>query len=338
MVLRKLKDKVSNATDGVANKAVTRGGAVIDLAKERGKALADKAAEGKGAVVLAAKEGATALAEKIDVAQHDFRMKKYSPITFEQYSSPDFDLPMMVIVVDGDERKGIDVCEGAIGWLSRDAGLEVLHLYYEFIEASGLHFRSVPMCDKAYYQHPLDKGLFVEVNGYMDVMRQEQITELKMIGYKLGAKRCRLELFEHDESARSMAFSRSLETRESLEIHASADLGERGELSRTSSCSSRTLFDQSFVGDAQPEIPELKWYANNSEIRSLIEMRCSPENANRTTEYHVRLSSSSVEAMNVSLASKIEAALPGLGIRGNCKLKREAKKELYREMSFDLVF
>lgn len=53
----------------------------------------------------------------------------------------------MIKIVDDAERRGIDVCEGAIGWLGKVANTEIMYLYDEAVEDSGLTF--VPMAQYA---------------------------------------------------------------------------------------------------------------------------------------------------------------------------------------------
>ena len=70
------------------------------------------------------KVGVAAMVEKSKADSYARRMKKYSPLFPDQYKSQNFNIPNIIMIVDDAVRRGIDVCEGAIGWLSKDAGAE----------------------------------------------------------------------------------------------------------------------------------------------------------------------------------------------------------------------
>ena len=174
MALNKLRENALEVRDAAASKAISFG---------------RKAA-------VAARDGAQLAAEKAQEVGHDIQLAVYRPVMKGEFEDPGFDIPKMIVVVDEDERKGVNVCEGAIGWLSRKAGMEVLHLYDEAVAESGLQFHPVAAFDEVYRQDPFDKGLYISLSEYFDVMRQDQITEIKDIAFRLGAKHVRVELCE----------------------------------------------------------------------------------------------------------------------------------------------
>ena len=76
-------------------------------------------------------QGAKELSEKAKNDSYFRRVKKYNPLFPETYQSETFNIPNMIMIRDDAERRGIDVCEGAIGWLDNANGMEVLYLYDE---------------------------------------------------------------------------------------------------------------------------------------------------------------------------------------------------------------
>ena len=106
-----IRSKLGN----VADKAKELGESVAEVAAEAGGTVAGKVAAAGGTVAERAKEGARLAAD----AQLEARRRKYAPVFPDEFWSPDYDLPNMVIIEDEDKRKGIDVCEGAIGWLTK---------------------------------------------------------------------------------------------------------------------------------------------------------------------------------------------------------------------------
>lgn len=73
-------------------------------------------------------KGAKEFSEKSKQDNYERRLKKYNPLFPERYHSDEFNLPNMIVIVDDAVRRDIDVCKGAIGWLSNQKGMEVLHL------------------------------------------------------------------------------------------------------------------------------------------------------------------------------------------------------------------
>ena len=66
-------------------------------------------------VAVAVQKGAVDLSDKMKSANYQSRMKKYNPLFPEVYFSESFHVPNMIKIVDDAERRGVDVCEGAIG-------------------------------------------------------------------------------------------------------------------------------------------------------------------------------------------------------------------------------
>lgn len=103
----------------------------IDLhkgVKNVGNALGKAAEVGK----KAANDTLVSAQSLVSKAQEENRkalIKKYNPIFPEDYKKESFGIPNMVMIVDDVVRKGIDVCEGAIGWRSNTKGVEVFSLY-----------------------------------------------------------------------------------------------------------------------------------------------------------------------------------------------------------------
>ena len=55
-------------------------------------------------------------------------LKKYNPVFPQDYKSESFALPYVVRIVDDVVRKDVEVCQGSIGWLSKEGEMQVFHL------------------------------------------------------------------------------------------------------------------------------------------------------------------------------------------------------------------
>ena len=111
-----------------------------------------------------AKNNVTMMVEKSKADGRARKIKKYNPIFPEQYKSDSFNLPNLIIIVDDAVRRGIDVCEGSIGWLSNNSGVEILHLYDEYVNESGIQFIPSITCDAAYYVDSFDRKRYIRTD------------------------------------------------------------------------------------------------------------------------------------------------------------------------------
>ena len=141
-------------------------------------------------------KGTKDFSEKAKIDSYNRRMKKYNPLFVEEYNSPEFFVPNIISIVDDAVRRDIDVCKGAISWRENKKGTEVLFLYDEFVEKSGLKFIPAPQCDEIYYVDTFDRKCFVKLDYIFQKTHQEKLAELEHIAYALGAKSCSIEIEE----------------------------------------------------------------------------------------------------------------------------------------------
>lgn len=283
-----------------------------------------------------AADGAAGAAADIGDAVNDWayqqQLNRYRPVTKEVYQSPSFHLPNMIRIVDGNERRGIDACRDAIGWLDTVRGTQIFNLYREAIGDSELSFYPKPSLYSAYYIDAFDRSRFVDLDSYFATMQQDKMAELRRIAFMLGAKRCKLEVTEYEE------------TRRGHQVKGSAKAGKKGSARINGSLSALTrnekkiLFTQEFEGDMVPQRPELHWYAHDSDILLLIETRCGGEDKNKAKSYRVELKSETTMTMSVSLAMAIDEACSKLNIRANSSLTSQAKRELRQSFVFEVEF
>ena len=123
--------------------------------------------------------------------QYNKRMKKYNPLSEEEFGSSTFNIPNIIEIVDEATRRDIDVCidTNAIGWRDMINDTEVLHLYDEFVEQSGIHFVPVAKCNGVYCVDPYDRKRFINVDCIFSKANEEKIAELARVANYLGAKK-----------------------------------------------------------------------------------------------------------------------------------------------------
>lgn len=283
-----------------------------------------------------AKDGAQAFSEKkqelhdkAQIKNYEAKMKKYNPLFPEKYEDSQFNLPNMVRIVDDAVRKDIDVCEGAIGWLSKEKDVEVMHLYDEAIAYSGLQFLPTPTCDSVYYVDPHDRKTFINVDTYFSNMQQERLAELQHIAFSLGAKEYSVEMIESTYEASNSTTSANIKLKT---VKASAE----DERSMSVMTKSQTAAKATFGAGRKPTQPNLRWFANDNNVINLVNMRCSGTGDSGITSYSFELNSSCAQSMSSATAIKIDAAVKVMGANSN--FSSDSAKELSRKMIFKIEF
>lgn len=274
--------------------------------------------------------GVSAMVERSKADSYARRMKKYNPLFLEQYNSPDFRLPNIIMIVDDAVRRGIDVCEGAIGWLSKESGVEVLCLYDEAVGSSGIQFIPTVTCDAVYCVDSFDRDRFIRTDLIFNKAHEERLAELKHVAYCLGAKRCTIDIIEASSDTQShkktMGFTEGYK-------HVSTD--ERAEQSFSQTGESRRCGHVSveFQNNDRVQIPQLKWFAHDDNIRRLIEMCCDGKRAIKAETLELIGSSSA------TMSQKTACAIDGtIGKMGGMKASKSMDAQAAREHHSKLVF
>lgn len=257
------------------------------------------------------------------------KLKKLNPIFPEKFQSEDFNLPNMIMIVDDAVRRDNKLCEGSIGWLSNDTGVEMLYLYDEAVEFSGLKFVPAPVCDAIYYVDTFDRSKFIRTDCIFSKAHEEKIAELKYIAHCLGAKRCSIEIEEsqidtkvQNRGAKVTEKAKNVKVVESSEY----DFRQSGKDSR----SGKVVVE--FEGNGECTQPELKWFSYDDNIKRLIEMRMGSSNSVKSET--LELSGASSATMSQKTAYAIDSAIGD----GNVSLSSQAEKEHYSKLIFNIEF
>lgn len=358
MSLFDFADKAAKAVaKGAADAAGSLSNAVADAGKEAAKAVEAGAAiatEVGGKAIEAISNGAGAVAEAggkaietiTSTAQQihlDQLKAQYNPVFPEEFKADDYDLPNLIVIEDEDQRKGVEVCKGSIGWLQVE-GMEILHLYEEAVPFSGLNFYPYAVCGAAYYIDSYNRDRFINLDSYHEIVQKEKVEELGNIAHALGAKECHLESLE--ENITSSYSGVSCNVKEETKI--SSDNNKKGaatasesvslsnEQSVNTSKSSSIIFSQKFKGSDQPQEPDLNWFKKDMGINSLIKKRCS--SINDIEEYSIQIDATSSLAISVSQAAKIDAALKAAKLFFDISIESKAKTESRRKLIYHITF
>ena len=283
-------------------------------------------------------QGAKDLSEKAKNDSYLRRIKKYNPLFPETYQSETFNIPNMIMIRDDAERRGIDVCEGAIGWLDNANGMEVLCLYDEAIKFSGINFVPVASCDAFYYVDNYDRNRFIRTDCIFSKAHEERLAELQNIANLLGAKKCSIEIseivVESKKEHKGTSVSQSAIIK-GVNVKANEGLNELSVNENVNQRNGRIVSE--FNGSDSPERPILKWFAQDDNIKRLIEMRCSGNNAIKSQT--LELSGSTSATMSQKAAYNIDVAMSKLaGIKGKSEMEAKATREHHSKLLFTVEF
>ncbi len=280
-------------------------------------------------VISTAKDKAQDFSEQKQTKNLEARKKKYNPLFPDEFKSPDFKLPNLVQIVDDAVRRDIDVCVGAIGWTEKKKEVEVLYLYDEAIQFSGLKFVPAAVCDSIYYVDPHDRHRFINIDAFFSMTQEEKLAELQHIAYSLGASHYWVEMVE------SVAEKTGIEI--SAKVNHSKCAGSvSDEMEKSSSLKTQSVAEATFAGKRVPVKPKLCWYAHDKNVQHLIKMRCSEQHSGEISTYTIELNNSVASSVSRSTAVKIDKAVVSMGAK--CDFNKKSEEEHARKMYFKLEF
>lgn len=347
------KEKKSSEMDGqekiarpaVKKKANELMAGVVEVATVTGKKSIEvisnvvlQTASGSKAIASGIAKGAKDISEKAKEDSYKRRLKKYNPLFAEEYNSPDFFIPNIICIVDDAVRRDIDVCQGAIGWREKKKGTEVLFLYDEFVNQSGLDFVPMPICDEIYYVDSYEKKRYIKLDCVFQQAHEEKLAELEYIAYSLGAKSCSVQIEEnevkHDKKAKRAGTKENI----TIEMQSIASQEESAEIESVSDSKVKYASgsETKFKGNDTVVVPKLKWFAHDNNIRNLIEYRMN--RGNEITSKTLRLSGSSSATMSRKAACSVDAAVLEMNMGRSFSMEAQSIKENTLKIIYHLEF
>ncbi|MBQ4618116.1 MAG: hypothetical protein IJB27_07075 [Clostridia bacterium] len=286
------------------------------------------------------KAGVEALVEKSKADSQERRLKKYNPLFPEQYQSESFHIPNIIAIVDDAVRRDIDVCEGAIGWLDKDSGEEVLCLYDEAVEFSGIQFIPAPICNAVYYVDRFDRNRFIQADCIFSRTLKEKVDELQHIAECLGARSCLIEMVESSGNLVSNQIAVDAEiSKKGARGKAAENYGgamEYGSVNANSRMQNGRV-EAKFKWFRSPQHPTLKWFAHDDGILHLVDTCCSGKRA--VKEITVEVFGSTVTTMSQSVACAIDGVVGKIfSGKANVSVEKLAQKEYNSKLMFYVKF
>lgn len=286
---------------------------------EKTISVSKKAAEG-------IQKGTQAFVEQTKKNMREQKRIKLNPLFPKDFNSKKFHIPNVIEIVDDAGRRGIDVCEGAIGWLDRVNDVEILHLYDEWVEQSGIQFVPVWKCDNVYCVDNFDRNRYVNTNVIFGKATEEKLAELEYIAYCLGAKYCSIEIMEAEKEADSQKASAKIKA---PKVSVNGESSVKNNYSNTQ----KGTTVSNFVGHDHPERPNLKWFKHDDNINRLIDMRCG--SIQSVTSKILELSGSCCATMNKKTACAVDKILK---VGGKASMEQQVSKEHNSKLIFEIRF
>lgn len=286
-------------------------------------------------VAVNVQEVAINTSQKIKDDSKNRRLKKLHPITLDEYHSEKFNLPNVIKIIDDAEIRGIDVCEGCVGRLVTEKGVEIFYITDEFVPSSGLHFVPAPICDAIYHVDNFDRSRFISTDEIFSKALEEKIAELEHIAYCLGAKSCSIEILESTAEVRSIDVENTTQANMKAQgMRANESVSVHNTHRNKHNSSGKTL--TTFSGNAIIKYPRLKWFEHNDNVKNLIEMRLS-EGSYVSTKT-LKLMGTSSASMTQKTAIAIDAEIKKVGVKTQNSVEQQAQVEKNSILIFDVIF
>ena len=307
---------------------------------EKGKEFAEIAIKkGRQAKDFAA-DNLQLAADKLQDKKQRSLLKKYRPVFPGEYMSDSFSIPNMIVISTDTDRRDIEVCRGAIGWMETAKNTDILFLHENFVADSGLSFIPVANTDTVYYVDNFDRNRYIKLDSYFDIMQSSKLAELEHIAFSLGAKRYTIE---EVNSTKGIAAARK-KAAEKIGIHIGPGKKEQNvsaHIEKESVSMSNRMARKSaeFSGGSEPVYPNLRWFRHDDNINNLIDMRLSGRIKNNDMKrYSIDLEGSDYSSISSSAAAKIDTVVSKLNIGGNYDISEQCKNESSHKLVFDIEF
>ena len=293
----------------------------MDNNQNKAKAMFSNAFKKMGDIGKKTVESAKSFAEQAQKNIYEKQSQRYTPVTQEEFNNEKFQIPSIITINDDSANREFIENEDAIGWVEQHKNIPVLHMYNSFVNNSGLTFVPFAQKDDVYCVDKFKTDTYITAREIFGKATKEKLAELSNIAFVLGAKSCSVEILE----AESEMDSGNLK----LGIKGMGTFGGGAKSAISNKQSGKNI--TSFEGHDNPQIPDLKWFEHDDNIKWLIEMRCKRAIKSNILE----LKGSSSATISKSIACAMDDVL---GAKVNLSIEKEALKEYNDILVFEIEF
>lgn len=332
----KTKEKISRWMNDFSTKANEVASDVIETVKETSVAVAEKASDIGGEVkeftddaLEKIKESSDKLSKQLYEAKLEADKKRLMPIFREDLECANFIYPAMIRVVEYDKQHmENEACQGSVGFIDVVSGAKVLNIYKANIDCLKIQLHP-NIVETIYYLSPRTTNFYVDLDDYFNYQKKQRINELNQIAYSLGAKYFKVTVMEEKKTF----------IKKDMKASAKGSIpgGDKvsGSVSSNDLSSERVTLkiesEMNLGGNDNPVSPELKYFAKENDILSLINMRLNKDNQLRSKTYQLKYNCSTI--IKEKEAAQIDAAIKKFKIGGNISISSEVEQE--NRMTFE---
>lgn len=306
---------------------------VAEKAKEFGELAAEKGSEAGNAAVDAAKVAASSFQASIE----ESRRNRLKPVYRDELERADYRYPDLIQIVDKDKDRQ-RYYPDSIGWLDKKNDMNVLHLYYSAVEENELPavFGPSLLCG-LYYSDHVSKLNYVNLGQYFLEAQTARQVELQQIAYDLGAKYYSVETIEEESAATAHSVkAKTVGTKGAGKTKEGGGAEYSESSTKTEKQHSKIATGVSFDKGVEPVMPKLAWFKNDKQIKQLIDMRLAKNRP--MSSYELKFEYSSMAAMSVEMASKIDGVVATMKAQVGYSIKEKLVKENKKKLLFYIEF
>ena len=252
---------------------------------------------------------------------HEKKAQRYTAISLSEFESDNFKVPSIIKIEDDSANREFITDTEALGWIEIHKEIPTLHIYDSFVEKIGLVFVPIKQRNNVYCKDNFDSQKYINSNQVFGKATEEKLAELSNIACTLGAKCCSVKIVEAEKQTDSF--------KAHMTVNGANPITSASENSVTNQKYGKRI--SCFEGHDNPTTPQLKWFAYDDNIKSLIEMRIN-KNIKTTV---LELSGSSCVTMSKELACAIDDIL---NISGNLSMEKKATNELSNSLIYEIEF
>lgn len=302
---------------------------VVDKATEFGKDAIDKSGDAYDAI----KDGSSKVIKKIHEAIVAADKKRLSPIYLENLNNNEYTIPEMVRVVEYDKQHmENEACEGSIGFFDKIAGASVLTIYKKQVKNFNINFYP-NVIESLYYLTPFQTNRYVEYSDYFAYEEKQRLTELNTIAHALGAKYFKVTIME--EQTKTFSVAMKGDSNLSFEQNKMSDKIDAG-FDKKELQVVKIGSELRMQGNNNPVRPELKYFAKDEDILSLINMRMDSNNPISSKEIYLNYNSASIVKMQEAM--QIDAAIEKFKLKSNNSFCGKVEQENRRKFQYYIEF
>lgn len=317
------KNKMSLASEEIKKASVIVGDKADVLMDETIKTVKDTSDKASKIAVKMAKSAKN----NYDELKYDLEKATFRPVFQEDCRSSEFKFPDIINIVEEDKHANSIACEGAIGYLPKVSKSYVFELLKDNINCLNLKF--IPNSKgHVYIVNPYDCYSYINLNDYFEFLKKQRIAELFEIAYKLGAKHVVINLREQNK--KYVSNEKSIEGKYNKKIM-------RAKAEAFYSLEDSNIIDMKyeriFEGSDKPERPNLKFYAGDPDVSSLVESVLDTKHKMYSASCMIKYETSS--DIDISFAAELDLILDKLNLGANASIKGTVEK--YKRCFFEYI-